>query len=63
MTTQSSILTWEIPWTEEPGRATVPGVTKESDMTEHSCMMSGRIILTIWEKQQKFPGIRPLLTF
>ena len=24
----SSILTWEIPWTEEPGRATVHGVTK-----------------------------------
>ena len=24
----SSIRTWEIPWTEEPGRATVRGVTK-----------------------------------
>ena len=23
-----SILAWEIPWTEEPGRATVHGVTK-----------------------------------
>ena len=32
MTTHSSIL-WEIPWTEEPGRATVHGVTKEWDTT------------------------------
>ena len=30
---QSSILAWEIPWTEEPGRATVHGAAKESDMT------------------------------
>ena len=29
MATHSSILTWEIPWTEEPGRATVHGITKE----------------------------------
>ena len=29
----SSILVWEISWTEEPGRATVHRVTKESDMT------------------------------
>ena len=28
MTTHSSILTWEIPWTEEPGCAIVHGVTK-----------------------------------
>ena len=27
----SSILAWKIPWTEEPGGATVHGVTKESD--------------------------------
>ena len=33
MATHSSILAWEIPWTEEPGSATVHGVT-ESDMTE-----------------------------
>ena len=25
MATHSSILAWEIPWTEEPGRATVHG--------------------------------------
>ena len=28
MATHSSILAWAIPWTEEPGRATVHGVTK-----------------------------------
>ena len=28
MATHSSILTWKIPWTEEPGRFTVHGVTK-----------------------------------
>ena len=26
MATHSSILAWKIPWTEEPGRATVHGV-------------------------------------
>ena len=33
MATHSSILAWEIPWTDEPGRVRVHGVTKESDMT------------------------------
>ena len=33
MTTHSSILAWEIPWTEDPGWATVHGVAKELDMT------------------------------
>ena len=28
MATHFSTLTWKIPWTEEPGRATVHGVTK-----------------------------------
>ena len=28
MATHSSILAWRIPWTEEPGRATVHGVAK-----------------------------------
>ena len=32
--THSSILAWEIPRTEEPGRLQSMGVTKESDMTE-----------------------------
>ena len=29
----SSILAWEIPWTEEPGGLQSTGVTKESGMT------------------------------
>ena len=33
MTTHSSILAWEILWTEEPGRLQ-PMSSKESDMTE-----------------------------
>ena len=33
MATHSSILAWRIPWTEEPGGATVHGIT-ESDVTE-----------------------------
>ena len=32
MTTHSSILAWEIPWTEEPGRLQSKG-SKESDLT------------------------------
>ena len=35
MATDSSILAWEIPWTEEPGRLqSVHGVVRELDMTE-----------------------------
>ena len=34
MATHSSILTWKIPWTEEPSRLGPQGC-KESDMTEH----------------------------
>ena len=34
MATLSSILAWRIPWTEDPGGATVHGVVKESDTTE-----------------------------
>lgn len=33
MGTHSSILAWEIPWTEEPGRLQSVVVTKESGMT------------------------------
>ena len=33
MATHSSILTWEIPWTEEPGGPQFIG-SQESDMTE-----------------------------
>ena len=34
MATHSSILAWEIPWAEEPGRLQSMGVTKKSDTTE-----------------------------
>ena len=34
MATHPSILAWEIPRTEEPGRATVHEVTKALDMTD-----------------------------
>ena len=35
MTACSRVLSWEIPWTEEPGGLhTVHGVIKERDMTE-----------------------------
>ena len=36
MATGSSILAWEITWTEEPGGFTVHGIVK-SDRTEHPC--------------------------
>ena len=34
MATQSSILAWRTPWTEEPGELYTPWGSKESDMTE-----------------------------
>ena len=34
MATHSSILTWRIPWTEEPGELYSPWGLKESDTTE-----------------------------
>ena len=34
MATHSSILTWTVPWTEEPGRLQSMESRKESDMTE-----------------------------
>ena len=33
MTTHSSILAWEVPWTEEPG-----GVEKSKTLTEYACI-------------------------
>ena len=34
MATHSSILVWEIPWTEEPGGPQSMGSQKESDTTQ-----------------------------
>ena len=36
MAPHSSILAWEIPWTEEPGGLQSMGLTKEPDMAEQS---------------------------
>ena len=38
MATPSSILAWQIPWTEEPGGLS-PWGRKESDTTEHTALM------------------------
>ena len=38
MATHSSILAWEIPWTEEPGGLYSPWGFKESNMTEHKVL-------------------------
>ena len=39
MATHSSILTWEIPWTEEPGRlqSTESQRVRHNQVTEHVC--------------------------
>ena len=52
MATRSSILTWRIPWTEEPGGLHLWG-HKESDMTEQ-LTLSTLMLLTL------FSGIRGL---
>ena len=40
MATHSTLLTWRIPWTEEPGG--LHGFAKESEMTEHAACWSGK---------------------
>ena len=42
MATHSSILAWEIPWTEEPGRLQFMGVTKETKKQLH-CLTRKRV--------------------
>ena len=39
MATHSSILTWKIPWTEEPGELQSMGLQR--DTTEHTCAHTG----------------------
>ena len=41
MATHSTILTWKIPWTEEPGGLQSMGVTKESNATERAAHHTG----------------------
>ena len=45
MATYFNILAWEIPWTEEPGRATVHGVTKRVRQDLMTKQQQQRIIL------------------
>ena len=58
MATHSSILTWRVPWTEEPGGLYSPQGHKESDMTEateHAGIMCVRVsdnILLLLEDNQ-----------
>ena len=42
MATHSSILAWEIPWTEEPGGLQVLEVTKVLDLTEQQRTASSK---------------------
>ena len=46
MATRSSILAWRIPWTEEPGGATVHGVTKSWTRLKHAQSLS--LFVTPW---------------
>ena len=44
MATHSSILAWDIPWTEEPGGATVRGVTESwTQLSDLAHIISGYI--------------------
>ena len=44
--THSSILAWEIPWTEKPGKLQSMRVA-ESDMTEHALYHYGAFLLIV----------------
>ena len=46
MATHSSILAWEIPWTEEPGGLQFMGVVKELDTPEQLKKKKKRIMLS-----------------
>ena len=48
MATHSSILAWEIPWTEEPGGLYSPWDRKESDMTERLTQTEGSFKKLSW---------------
>ena len=50
MATHSSILAWEIPWTEEPGGLQVHVVSKESDMTSQLNKNYKKIPLSLSEE-------------
>ena len=60
--THSSILAWEIPWIEEPGRLQAQG-HKGSDMTEHSTVAAYKNILNVLAKEIAYVHIIKILTF
>ena len=45
MATHSCILSWEIPWTEEPDGLQPMGGHKELDMTEHTARNAKKVPL------------------
>ena len=54
MATRSSILAWKIRWTEEPGGLYSPWSRKESDTSEHICILQKQqkmIHVDIWQHQ------------
>ena len=55
MAVHSIILAWEIPWTEEPGGATVHGVTKRYDWAHSTlCLV---LLFKVWKTRfGDFPG-------
>ena len=55
MATHSSILAWNIPWTEEPGRGQSPWGRKESDTLKQSGTHSCRLIS--FSKTQRYRNI------
>lgn len=44
MTTQSSIIVWEIPWTQKPCGLQSKRDHKESDTIEHKCMLQNMMM-------------------
>ena len=60
MATQSSILTWRIPWTEEPGGLQTMGSQKELDTTERLTLSIYAYFTTILKRKDnthsKLPG-------
>ena len=69
MAIHSSILAWEIPWTEEPGWATVHGVAKrvEHDLVTKQqrwrCRLREQTVDTMREGEDGANGERSLKTY
>ena len=55
MAAHSSILAWEISWTEEPGKLQSVGL-QESDVTQLGSMCTGLFSFNVCSKLQVDPG-------